>query len=464
MKSRLLIAAASAALMAVPSLASAHDDKGWYLRGNAGYGIHTDVDITGDIDSAAHGDGLQSEGNVAGSLGLGYDFGNNWRLELDGASLWTDLGSISQIPSTSAKLRTTTGMLNALYDFDEFGSWEPYVGAGVGLVQAQANFVAQDFLSPAAVANPACIGARAAFGNAFETQACSIDDNDTSLGWQLLAGLGYDISEKLKWDTHYRYLDAGSFDFDGDRTNQITGATNAINAAVSGVGAHSLMTGFRYLFGHEHSAPAPIPAPAPVADYKCWDGAMVFNAGQCAAQPAPAPAPQPTVSCWDGSVVFDAGQCPAQPQTYTCWDGSLVYDQAQCPAQISQRGNDVAALCSEQNRQEIIYYEFDKGQSAETRNTINRILDIGQYCNVDNIRVIGHTDTSGSAAYNLALSKRRAKDARDELVRQGIVGERITSEGKGETQPFVPTGDGVKEQLNRRTEVLISLGSVGVIN
>ena len=469
MKSRLLIAAASAALMAAPSIASADDTEGWYLRGNAGYGVHTDVDLTGDIVSGQHGNGLQSEGNVAGSLGLGYDFGNNWRLELDGASLWTDFGSISQIPSTSAKFRTNSAMLNAIYDFDDFGRWEPYVGAGIGLVEAKANLVAQDFLSPLTVANPACLGARSLLvnrdpGGRIQPEACAVNDSDTSLGYQLLAGLGYDISDNLKWDTHYRYLDAGSFDFDGIRTNGISGSTNALNVAAAGLGAHSLMTGFRYLFGQQKAAPipAPAPAPAPVADYKCWDGAMVFNAGQCAAQPAPAP--QPTVSCWDGSVVFSAGECPAQPQTYTCWDGSLVYDQAQCPAQISARGNDVAALCSEQFRQEIIYYEFDKGQSAETRNTINRILDIGQYCNVDNIRVVGHTDTSGSAAYNLNLSKRRAKDARDELVRQGIAGERITSEGKGETEPFVPTADGVKEQLNRRTEVLITLGSVGVIN
>ena len=74
------------------------------------------------------------------------------------------------------------------------------------------------------------------------------------------------------------------------------------------------------------------------------------------------------------------------------------------------------------------------------------------------------TDSSGDASYNLGLSKRRAEDARTELVRQGIDRTRITSEGKGESELAVPTGDGVKEQLNRRTEVLISLGSTGVIN
>ena len=122
MKHKLLIAVSSAVLMAVPNLATAHDDEGWYLRGNLGYGIHTDVDLSGGLDSSFHGNGLQSEGNVAGSLGLGYQLGNNWRVEGDLDSLWTDLGSISQIPGTSAKLRTSSLMLNAIYDFDDFGS------------------------------------------------------------------------------------------------------------------------------------------------------------------------------------------------------------------------------------------------------------------------------------------------------------------------------------------------------
>ena len=41
MKHKLLIAVSSSILMAVPNLATAHDDEGWYLRGNLGYGIHT---------------------------------------------------------------------------------------------------------------------------------------------------------------------------------------------------------------------------------------------------------------------------------------------------------------------------------------------------------------------------------------------------------------------------------------
>ncbi|WP_418152838.1 OmpA family protein [Litorimonas sp. RW-G-Af-16] len=456
MKHKLLIAAAASALMAAPSLASAQDD-GWYLRGNAGYGIHNDMDfVPGDATSNTLAGDVESEGNGAFSLGLGYEFGNNWRMELDGTSLWTDLGAIDNVPSSFAKLRTNAMMLNAIYDFSDFGRWEPYVGAGIGLVRGDLDAAAHDFASVDnnLVRTPVCNATR----TANDAISCEFTDRDTTFGWQLLAGLGYAITDNLSWDTNYKYMNASNMDFEGVATNGLDNATQNITTTLEDVGSHSLMTGFRYRFGA--SAPAPVVAPAPTPDFACWDGSMVFNAGQCPAEPVA----QPEVRCWDGSMVFAAGECPAQPETYTCWDGSLVYDLAQCPVQMTERGNVVADICGEQYRQEIIYYEFNKGQSAETRNTVNRILDIGEYCNVDNIRVVGHTDSSGSASYNLALSKRRAKDAMDELVRQGVDRAKITSEGKGETELFVQTGDGVKEQLNRHTEVLITLGSLGGIN
>ena len=449
MKLTALLATTSIALLGLTTTAQAQNDEGWYVRGNLGYGTHIDPDLEGGLDSSFHGDGLESEGNAAWTLGLGYEFANNWRVEGDFDTLWTDLGSISEIPNTSAKLRTNALMLNTIYDFDDFGTWAPYVGAGLGIIRADADFAAHDLANPDLNPNPACLGSR----TAGQGESCAINDDATNFGWQLLAGLGYDISENLTWDTHYTYRDAfGDFDLDGIRTNGITNATNPFESSLSNVGSHSLVTGFRYKFG-DRPAAAPKVVERPVVQ-------------------------QPVVTgyrCWNGDVVSDINGCPAQTvtqsvQQYRCWDGEVVTDINGCKPQtvtrerISERGNNVTALCGNEFRQEIIYYGFDKGQSPETRATIGRVLDIGQYCNVDNIRVVGHTDSSGAASYNQALSQRRAKDARDELVRQGIQGSRITSEGKGESELAVQTGDGVKEQLNRRTEVLITLGSVGVIN
>lgn len=328
---RILFSAVSVMSLAAATSAFA-DDTGWYLRGNAGYGVHTDVELSGDMTSALHGNGIQSEGSPALSLGLGYEFDNNWRLELDGDTLWTDMGNISQIPSSSAKLRTNSLMLNALYDFDGFGKWEPYVGAGIGLVQGNASLTAHDFPSAENILtiSPACVGAR----TADQALSCDISDKDTGLGWQLMAGLGRKISDNLTWDTHYSYMNGPDLDLTGQRTNGVTGAITPISAELSDVGAHTLMTGLRYTFGHQHAAPkpvarAPLPAPVRVAEYKCWDGSMVFNAGQCAAEPAPV---AQTYACWNGTVVNDLATCPAEPapQTYSCWDGSVVYDLSTC--------------------------------------------------------------------------------------------------------------------------------------
>ena len=455
MKQKLLIAAAATALMAAPSFASAQDGSGWYLKGAAGYGIGTDLDITGGIVGDAEG-----EGNIAGNLGLGYDFGDNWRVELDGTTMWNDYGAIAQGAETAAKLRTDALMLNAIYDFADFGQFAPYVGAGVGVVRTDGSFFAHDFDDGNGfqATNPVCVGTR---GNApVDNYSCDYNSKDTGLGWQLLAGLGYDITDKLTWDTSYRYLSTTDMDYDGTFSNISAGSSSAANIDVEGVGAHQLLTGFRYRFGD--GAPKMVKAdPAPmvdVADYKCWDGSMVFNAGQCPAQ-VTEPIATADVRCWDGSMVFDRAQCPATPPpSVQCPDGSFVSDINFCP--VVTPPTVVASGCADQYRQETIYYDFNKGASAETRNTITRALDAGQFCSVDAVRVVGHTDTSGAASYNLALSKRRANDALNELVRQGVPRSSITAEGKGETEPFVQTGDGVKEQLNRRTEVLLTLGSV----
>ena len=450
MKHRLILAVTSALFVTLPSVASAQDDAGWYLRGNIGYGTHTDMDIVGDIV----GD-VESEGHAAGSVGVGYDFGNNWRLEGDLAQLWTDNGAISQLPNTSAKLQTRTAFINAIYDFSDFGRWEPYVGAGLGIVHGASTLTAHDFPSAAlnvagvqSVNSPACRGG----------VACSFKDTDNGLGWQLLAGLGYAVTDNLTWDTHYRYMDSGNLNFEGSKA-PVLGSLTSANATLRDVGAHSLMTGFRYKFGQKATKMVAVPLPVAPRAFTCWDGSVVANASSCPAQPAPEPVR--TLQCWDGSIVSDAAQCPVR-DTVTCADGTLVYDINECRATRSDVT--LGELCGNEYRQEIIYYEFNKARSPETQSAIDRILDVGEFCNVDSVRVVGHTDTSGSAAYNLRLSERRAKDARDELVRDGVDAARITSEGKGETELFIPTADGVKEQLNRRTEVLIRLQSTGGVN
>jgi outer membrane protein OmpA-like peptidoglycan-associated protein len=70
--------------------------------------------------------------------------------------------------------------------------------------------------------------------------------------------------------------------------------------------------------------------------------------------------------------------------------------------------------------------------------------------------VVGHTDLSGSPAYNVRLSERRAKAVADALVGLGVPGTALSVDWKGETAPAVQTADGVKEPLNRRSTIDIN--------
>jgi outer membrane protein OmpA-like peptidoglycan-associated protein len=49
------------------------------------------------------------------------------------------------------------------------------------------------------------------------------------------------------------------------------------------------------------------------------------------------------------------------------------------------------------------------------------------------VRVLGYTDSVGSAADDVALSSRRAKRVSDELVADGVPAERIVQQGRGQT-------------------------------
>src|SRR5262249_58306279 len=69
--------------------------------------------------------------------------------------------------------------------------------------------------------------------------------------------------------------------------------------------------------------------------------------------------------------------------------------------------------------------------------------------------VIGHTDTTGSAASNYQLGLRRATTVRDLLVAAGFDSMLITVMSVGEAEPLIPTPDETREARNRRVEVAV---------
>jgi len=70
--------------------------------------------------------------------------------------------------------------------------------------------------------------------------------------------------------------------------------------------------------------------------------------------------------------------------------------------------------------------------------------------------VVGFTDSIGSDAYNQALSERRASSVAQYLLSQGVAPNKLTSEGKGESQPVADNETDEGRAKNRRVELHIN--------
>ncbi len=75
--------------------------------------------------------------------------------------------------------------------------------------------------------------------------------------------------------------------------------------------------------------------------------------------------------------------------------------------------------------------------------------------------VVGHTDSTGSEAYNQALSERRAGSVSNYFRSRGVEPARIASYGMGETQPVASNADSYGRQQNRRVELRITPATQG---
>jgi hypothetical protein len=104
----------------------------------------------------------------------------------------------------------------------------------------------------------------------------------------------------------------------------------------------------------------------------------------------------------------------------------------------------------------MVFFDFDRSNITPTAaTTIKQAATDAKAGQKTRIGVTGHADRSGSDAYNMALSLRRANAVKDQLVREGIPATGITITGRGESQPLVQTADGVREPQNRRVEIVL---------
>ena len=229
MKSRITKTVALAALMAGAS-GVANATEGWYGRLDAGYSFDGKLDIESTL--ATFGGEGSLENDWLQSAGLGYAHSNNVRLEGEVSHRFNQLEPTATIDG-AGDVHTWAVMLNAYYDFNRGGVFDPYIGAGIGAARVFAS--ARDNTG---------VGGR-------------FNEYSDALAYQLMAGVGLQVTESMSLDVGYRYFVAPDLEFDG-----LPVANSPYQADYD---HHAVTLGLRWQFAQPEPPPPPPPPPPAAA-------------------------------------------------------------------------------------------------------------------------------------------------------------------------------------------------------
>jgi OOP family OmpA-OmpF porin len=154
----------------------------------------------------------------------------------------------------------------------------------------------------------------------------------------------------------------------------------------------------------------------------------------------------------DGDGVFDRrDRCADTP-------ANTPVDHRGCP--VPQYPDSVQA---EPAQSEVItlsddvLFAFNQSDLTPTaKSQLDALMSKFEDADVVSIKVVGHTDSVGSDAYNQTLSERRASSVAEYLLSQGVVPNKVTSEGRGESQPIADNETEEGRAKNRRVDLHIN--------
>ena len=181
-------------LLAAAAIAGPAAAEGWYARADLGYGFSGALETPREIGIApTFGGAGDFDGGWAASVASGRAFASGPRVEGELAYRDADVeSSVGVAPGAEASAISL--LANAFYDFNRSGQFQPYIGAGIGVVQIDGR----------------------SFNNAtLVTDLVGFDDTDTNVAYQVLAGVGVGLSERVTLDVGYRYFAAPDLEFSG---------------------------------------------------------------------------------------------------------------------------------------------------------------------------------------------------------------------------------------------------------
>jgi OOP family OmpA-OmpF porin len=145
--------------------------------------------------------------------------------------------------------------------------------------------------------------------------------------------------------------------------------------------------------------------------------------------------------------------------SYDCWLEEEERNNAQgiqeCKAAFEEAmANIDKAMASGIEDVFVVFFAFDSSTLTPVAQTVlDDVVKAFQDGRPTRITLAGHADRAGPAPYNMRLSERRARAVAAVLQAKGVPASTLDIQWFGETQPRVPTPDGVAEPQNRRVEI-----------
>ena len=126
------------------------------------------------------------------------------------------------------------------------------------------------------------------------------------------------------------------------------------------------------------------------------------------------------------------------------------------PGAQVERVDDAIVVTFEDGSGSGVYFATNQYSiNSTSKETLNKLVGVFKEYPDTNILVVGHTDSTGDADYNMTLSKNRAYAVTNYLKNSGVSGGRLSTNWFGETQPKHDNSTSVGRAKNRRVNVAI---------
>lgn len=144
-----------------------------------------------------------------------------------------------------------------------------------------------------------------------------------------------------------------------------------------------------------------------------------------------------------------------------------VADAQLIAAEAEERAHQLAFILDEMAAQDTergmvitlndVLFNVDQSQlKPDGMRNVQKLSEFMKQYPLRTVLVEGYTDSTGSAAHNLDLSRRRAEAVRAALESMGVSRDRSATHGYGEAYPVAANDTAANRQLNRRVEIVLS--------